>query len=213
MSGPAEAKRPLFIVFEGMDGSGKTTQIDLLAARLRAAGRSVVTTAEPTDGPIGSLLRQMLRGRVTAEETAIAALFAADRLDHINHPTDGMRALRERGYDVISSRYYFSSLAYQGGLTPRAWVADLNRLAREQYPADLTIFLDLEPEESMRRITAGRASTERYETLDRLTRVRAGFLAAFEDFGQGERIVVVDGSGGVEEVAEVVWGEVERIGV
>ena len=83
-------KRGHFFVFEGIDGSGKTTQIHLLQKRIEQQGVRCMETKEPTDGPIGSLLRQCLTGRMNIDEYSISAMFAADRLDHLQNETDGL---------------------------------------------------------------------------------------------------------------------------
>src|SRR5579864_7294663 len=113
----ARAKRGLFIVLEGLDGAGTTTQLVRLAERLRRAGERVVATAEPTDGPIGALIRQALRrrlvhrdGRALTDES-LALLFAADRVDHVAGEIEPALA---RGQHVLCDRYVLSSLAYQG---------------------------------------------------------------------------------------------------
>ena len=105
-------ERGRFIVFEGIDGSGKTTQIQLLKNRLQQEGIECYSTREPTDSPIGSLIHQIMTGRVRSDNKVIAALFVADRLDHLLNPTDGILEKIGSGISVISDRYYFSSYAY-----------------------------------------------------------------------------------------------------
>src|SRR5258705_309057 len=100
----------MFIVLEGLDGAGTTTQTERLAAALRARGQTVLATAEPTDGPVGRLLRRFLSGELEIEETAQALLFAADRLHHLQNQIEPTLA---GGAIVISDRYYLSNLAYQ----------------------------------------------------------------------------------------------------
>ena len=86
-------KKGSFIVFEGIDGSGKTTQINLLKQKIEALNIKCLETREPSDGPIGVMIRQCLTGRMQMDEAALAALFAADRLDHINNGTNGLKNL------------------------------------------------------------------------------------------------------------------------
>mgnify|MGYP002511929704 CR=1 FL=1 len=98
-----------FIAFEGIDGSGKSTQIGLLAERLKKEGVCCYTTMEPTNAPVGSLVRQVMTGRIRMDNKAIAALFAADRLDHLLNEVDGIASKIEEGTTVLTDRYYFSS--------------------------------------------------------------------------------------------------------
>lgn len=201
---------PRFIVFEGLDGAGKTTQIKLLAAALEAKGHKVKLTAEPTEYESGRALREALSGRVKKTPCEMAVMFTADRIAHNKNEENGIDRLLRDGYTVISDRYYYSSLAYQGSITDPDWVAHLNLDCPEIRKPDLCIFLDLSPEESMTRITANRAAGEMeiYETLDQLTRIRETFLAVFDrltkDGVRRENIRFVDASGTIEEVASLV---------
>ena len=106
-----------FIVIEGLDGSGKTTQGKLLADRLRAEGKTVVITAEPTGFDGGKKLREALSGKIKKSECEMAVMFVADRIEHNIHKTEGINALVESGAYVICDRYYYSTLAYQGQST------------------------------------------------------------------------------------------------
>lgn len=198
----------MFIVIEGLDGSGKTTQIEMLRDRLQGRGEACYLTAEPTELPTGRFIRSILRKEITADPKTVAALYAADRIEHIFHPEEGMLRKLADGYHVISSRYYFSSLAYQSEFAPPGWVASLNMLAKQTLPADLTIFLDLEPEQSMERISARGETPELFETLEKLTDVRQNFHLAFEHFSAGENVHFIDASRDLvtiaDEIAELV---------
>ena len=119
-------KKGNFIAFEGIDGSGKSTQIGLLAERLKKEGIRCYTTMEPTNGPIGSLIRQVMTGRIRMDNKAIAGLFAADRLDHLLNEVDGIAAKMEGGMTVLADRYYFSSYAYHSVDMPMEWVVKAN---------------------------------------------------------------------------------------
>ena len=99
----------IFIAFEGIDGSGKSTQIQMLTNRIQEEGIRCYQTCEPSGGPIGSLTRQILTGRIKTDNRVIAAMFAADRLDHLLNEVDGIVAKIEDGITVITDRYYFSS--------------------------------------------------------------------------------------------------------
>ena len=184
------ATRGKFIVFEGTDGSGKSTQMRLLAEYLTGKGVPVYTTHEPTESPFGALLHDCMAKRIETSEHAIAALFAADRLDHIENPVSGMLKKLGEGYTVLCDRYYFSSLAYNGGFVPLEWVEELNRPAMELLRPDLVIFLDVTTEESMKRI-GRRGETERYETLEKQMKIRGKFFEVFEKYRGIENIAVI----------------------
>jgi dTMP kinase len=195
----------MFLAIEGLDGSGGTTQVGRLAAAWaeRAPGREVVCTREPSPGPVGRLLRQALAD-VTIGEGVLPYLFAADRRDHLDRVV--LPALA-RGAVVISDRYALSSFAYQSLAIGLDKVAALNA----DFPApDLTLLLDLPPEDCLARIRARGGAVERFETLDRLREIAAGYDAAVAlAEARGWRIARLDASGSPDAVArsvvESVW--------
>lgn len=197
--------RGRFIVFEGIDGAGKTTQIDLLTKRLQAEGRRVYRTAEPTESVSGGLLRDALSGVSKRSSCEMAALFVLDRIFHNTNPVNGIEKMLADGVDVICDRYYYSSLAYQGSETDAAWVRDMNLNCPEIRRPDLCIFLDLTPEQSMARIGKGRVTTEIYENVDRLERVRSQFYSVFETLRDTDRICVVNAARSVEQIHEEIY--------
>ncbi|MBB4078064.1 dTMP kinase [Lewinella aquimaris] len=203
--------RPLFIVVEGLDGSGKSTQIEMLRDHLQSRGEACHLTAEPTDLVTGRLIRSILRHEHTVDPRTLAALFAADRVEHIFHPDSGLLAQLAAGYHVIASRYYFSSLAYQSEFVDPNWIAALNRQAKTTLPADLTIFLDLDPQTSMDRIGGRTGDTELFETTEKLTHVRESFRQAFTVFGAGENIVTLDAARPAVEVADDIARLVDEL--
>ena len=107
-------KKNLFIAFEGIDGSGKSTQAKRLARLLENAGHKVYSTFEPTDNPIGKMIRDIFNHKMEADHRTIAGLFVADRLDHLLNKSNGILKKLDEGYTVITDRYYFSSYAYHG---------------------------------------------------------------------------------------------------
>ncbi len=185
------ATKGKFIVFEGCDGSGKSTQLKALSKYLTGKGQEVFLTREPTDSPFGSLVHSCLTGRIATDERTIAALFAADRLDHIHNGTNGILKKLNEGVTVLCDRFYFSSFAYNGGFVPLEWVISLNTPAMEALTPDLTLFLDLPPEEGMARVSR-RGEKERYETLERQKLIRENYFALFERFRARERVVIVE---------------------
>ncbi len=200
----SENKRGRFIVIEGIDGAGKSTQIELLAEKLRAAGRTVHITAEPTASVSGGLLRDALGGISSRTPCEMAALFVLDRIFHNVNP-NGINAMLQKDIDVICDRYYYSSLAYQGSQTDLKWVADMNLNCPEIRKPDLCIFLDLAPEESLKRISKGRTTTELYEKLDVLQSVRKRFFDIFDLLKERDNIKVIDTTGdSIEEVAKKI---------
>ncbi len=194
-----------FIAVEGLDGSGGTTQLQLLARWLREQGLEVLVTGEPTQRPVGRLIRGALRGQEPLGDAVLPYLFAADRRDHLD--AEILPALGRGGW-VISDRYLASSLAYQSMAAPFEHVVALNRAFRQPC---LTLMLDLAPELSLARVQARGEQLERFEVLDTLVRVRRGYLRAL-DFcrEQGARVAVVDAAGSVEQVAAMVRAAVQR---
>lgn len=201
----------LFIAIEGTDGSGKSTQARLLAQRLTENGHRVYSTFEPTNGTIGRLLRSILKGEEKADQRAIAALFLADRLDHITHEADGLLKKLEEGYTVICDRYYFSSYAYHSLYVDMDWVIDCNRICTSMLRPDITLFLDVPVDVCMQRIAAGRQSTELYETAEILTQVRANYLRAMEKLTATEVTATIDGTGAMQEISGRIWEAISEL--
>ena len=200
-----------FIVIEGLDGSGKTTQIRALCRKLRQMGRSVAETAEPTTNATGGLIRDALTGFTPRTGTEIAALFMADRVAHNVNPVNGIGVLLAGGNDVVCDRYYYSSLAYQGIVSDPDWVFHINIDCPEIRKPDLCVFLDLDDEACMRRMEAGRAYREIYENENTLLAVRKRYFAAFERLRGRDNIVIVNADRTPEEVAEDVFAAVREI--
>jgi dTMP kinase len=196
--------RGRLIVLEGLDGAGTTTQAKLLVSAITAKGRDAHLTREPSDGPVGRLLRSMLigehaiAGRVIDQAT-FGLLFAADRMDHLQREV--MPAL-EAGATVVSDRWYHSSLAYQGTGADRAWIRVLNQRARVP---DLTVFLRVRAEvAAARRVAAGRAQ-ELFEDLPMQQRVAAGYESVLAELSaSGEKIAVLDGEATPDEVTAAI---------
>ena len=198
-----------FIVFEGIDGSGKSTHARLLKQRLEAAGHRVWLTCEPTEGEAGVLLRSCLTGASDLPEQAIAGLFMTDRLDHILRPSEGILAHLERGEIVLCDRYYFSSFAYNSLFAPMDWIIEINRVARESLRPDLTVFLDIPTESFASRMT-DRGERERYEKIETLRRVRENYLKAF-DLLPDEKVAIVDNARPIETAAAEVLALAEKV--
>ena len=197
-----------FVVLEGIDGAGTTTQVARLAASLQARGVAVNATREPTGGAVGVLLRKILTGEHLPEAGSdarraaqLGLLFAADRLDHLGREVLPSLA---RGEWVISDRYDYSSIAYQSvtsaGQVSIAWLRELNRFAQRP---DLTIVLDVSADVARERRLARDAARELFDD-DTLQRELAQFYADVERHFPNERIVHIDADRGVDEVARDV---------
>ena len=200
-----------FIVFEGIDGSGKTTQARRLAAALEERGHTVFLTAEPTAFPTGKTLREALGGRIKKSECEMALMFVEDRIAHNKHPQEGIDTLIDRGVTVICDRYYYSTLAYQGQSTDYEWVKSMNLLCPDIRKPDLCIYVDLLPEQSLERISRGRDSVEIYENVETLTKVREQFLSVINDLSKTDNIRIINGYRTEESVAQDVLAAVAEI--
>ena len=199
-----------FVVLEGIDGSGTTTQVARLADRLRVARVSVRATREPSDGPVGTLVRQVLTGRIIVPGgrapgwATMALLFAADRMDHVESEIEPFLAA---GGVVVSDRYDASSLAYQsvssgrGGESTVEWIRTLNKNARRP---DLTVVLDVPAEVAVTRREARGDAAQLYEQNE-LQRALCVFYKDLQRHIPNDRVVVVDGSGTIEATAEKVY--------
>lgn len=167
-----------FIVFEGLDGSGSSTQASLLAARLSRSGARVTSTSEPSSGPVGQLIRLSFSGRMVlpaerfVRDAQFAYLFAADRFDHLHNPTNGVLKDLAAGIDVVCTRYLFSSLAYNGE-TPEE-EALIRRLNADFPMPDALIYLRGTVELSARRLSS-RTKLETYENSEKLAAVQHNY--------------------------------------
>lgn len=206
-------KRNLFIALEGIDGSGKSTQVKLLADNLKKAGHKVYSTFEPTDSPIGSLIRNIFNHKIEADHRTIAGLFVADRLDHLLSKTNGILKKLEEGYTVITDRYYFSSYAYHGTHMSLDWVIEANSLSAGLLRPDLNIYIDISPDISITRLNKGRSSMELYETIENLRNVRDKYLEVIEQLKLKENIFVTDGNRSPELIAADIWNEISQMTV
>lgn len=197
--------KKIFIAFEGIDGSGKSTQASLLAATLQQQGHLVHHTFEPTDSVIGKIIRNIFKGEMQANHNTIAALFAADRLHHLQNETDGIIKNLNDGFVVISDRYYFSSYAYHSVHVPMNWVIKTNELSAALLKPTITFYIDVDPEVCMQRINANRTSTEIYETLDNLKQVQQQYFKAFELLRNEENICIINGNNSPEKIAQNIY--------
>lgn len=199
------------IAIEGIDGSGKSTQAELLYERLKKEGICSHLTMEPTGSPIGTLIRQILRGELRMDNRVIAGLFVADRLDHLLNETDGIAAKVEAGMTVVTDRYYFSSYAYNSVDMPMDWVIRANEPSSALLRPAVNVFIDVEPDVALERIAKNRRHVELFETGERLKLVRENYRKAFQMLENEERCVIIDGNRPQEQIAECVWEVVREI--
>jgi dTMP kinase len=204
-------QKGLFIAFEGIDGSGKSTQVKLLTQYLTSKGHKVYATFEPTDSPIGKIIRDIFNHRMEGDQKVIAALFAADRLNHLLHSEDGVIKKLNEGFTVITDRYYLSSYAYHSVHVDMDWVIQLNAQSAALLRPDLNIYIEMEPQISMNRLTAGRTHIEMYETLDNLVKVRDQYEIAMELVKNEEKIARIDGNRSPEIIAVEIQQLLETI--
>lgn len=201
-------ERTSFIVIESLDGAGGTTQANVLAKRLRAAGRTVLRTSEPTEGAVGKLIRRALGGELQLTPQTMAYLFAADRHEHIYAGPESITAAMDAGITVVSDRYSYSSLAYQSLECGWDFVLGLN--SSFPPPSDL-VYLALDIDVCEKRM-AGRTHREIYEDRSIQRRVAEAYERAL-DFaaGQGVRLHRIDGSGDSEQVADLIWTSLSTV--
>ncbi|HEU4562377.1 MAG TPA: dTMP kinase [Longimicrobium sp.] len=212
-SGAGTFRRGRFIVLEGIDGSGTTTQLNVLRDHYRRAGRRALFTHEPSDGPVGMLIRLALQKRLVGanfdlhhpgdarpaadfDAQALALLFAADRADHV---ATQVQPNLDAGRDVICDRYLLSTLAYQGQHADLEWLIEINRPA---VVPDLTIFLDVPPAEAEERMRASRWKKEIFETPEQQRRVRSRYFELIQRYiPKVGRVEILDASRPPAEVS------------
>jgi dTMP kinase len=159
----------MFIVFEGIDGSGTTTQLHRVAVALQNHGHKIYKTHEPSNGPIGKLIREVLKTNKQIDHRALALLFAADRVDHI---TREIKPALNSGAIVLCDRYLGSSLVYQGIFCDPAWVREINS---HVMPADLTLVLNVSAEEARRRRNVRGTPIELFDDIVLQTRLAENY--------------------------------------
>jgi dTMP kinase len=219
------AVRGRFIVLEGIDGAGTTTQAGALREHLRRRGVRAFFTHEPSDGPVGMLVRLALQGRLVGANyelhdpaeslgpkgspldlNALALLFAADRADHL---AAQVRPNLEGGRTVVCDRYLLSTLAYQGQHTDLEWLIEINRPA---IVPDLTLFLDVPPSEAEERMRGSRWKKDIFETPDQQRRIRARYLELIQrGIPRVGPVEIIDASRAPEEVSTDVLARVDSL--
>ncbi len=199
-----------FVVFEGIDGAGTTTQVRKLAERLPA--ERLCLSSEPTGGETGRFLRRMLGGEFRADARTAAFLFAADRCEHV-YGKGGVLEQTAAGKLAVSDRYFFSSLAYQSV----SCGPELPALLNSVFPLpELLLYLRIDPETALRRVAARGGRPEIYERRDFQEKTAARYDAVIREYdgtpkAEGMRTVTVDASLPADEIAEIVWNSVTKL--
>ncbi len=190
-----------FIVFEGIDGSGTTTQIKKLTESF--SPESVFTTSEPTGNETGKFIRRVLKGDFCADGRTAAYLFAADRCEHI-YGAGGIEEALKNGKLAVSDRYIFSSLAYQSIFCG----AELPRLLNSPFPLpELLFYFKIDAETAISRVTKRGGQIEIYEKLDLQRKIAARFDEIISEYKLHEpemRIVTIDAKDSLENIAHII---------
>jgi len=196
-----------FIVFEGIDGSGTSTQIKKLVERDL---NKFVATAEPTKKETGLFLRKMLGGDFSVDSKTAAYLFATDRCEHI-YGKDGVIDLLNQGKIVVSDRYFFSSLAYQSVSCGN----ELPRLLNSQFPLpEILFYFYIDPEISLKRVEDRNEKKEIYEKIDYQKKTAALYEEVINEYSKPElkgemKIIKIDASKSIEEISQIIWQNVQ----
>ena len=203
------SERGKFIVFEGIDGCGKTTHTELLRKYIaEKTGKKCIIEREPDSRDIiGAIIRSSLYGGVKISPDAMSYMHVADRLEHVEY----MLPLLEEGTNIIEDRYYVSTMAYN--VTPHMSVEqlyELNRPVREQLNPDVVIFLDVPPEVTARRRAAERSDEELYDAMEKQIKIHDNYMKALDILSRdGIKVVRIDATRAMADVAEDVKRAVE----
>jgi dTMP kinase len=195
-------KKGLFIVFEGLDGSGTTTQSDLLRVYLRRKGYKVEQTSEPSNNVIGGLIRGVLTRQWKINPVGLQLLFAADRAHHLE---SFVKPALKKKQVIISTRYFFSSLAFGALDLEQKWLAEINK---NFLIPDVTIFVDTNPAECLRRISKARIKKEFFEKKEKLEKVRKNYYQLAKKY---PRFYKIDGNRKKEEIHENIRKIIDKI--
>ncbi|MCI7108839.1 MAG: dTMP kinase [Spirochaetia bacterium] len=199
-----------FIVFEGIDGSGTTTQIKKLAERFPK--EKVFVSAEPTKNETGLFLRRMLKGEFSVNEKTASFLFAADRCEHL-YGKNGILEQIQNGKIALSDRYFFSSLAYQSVSCGKNFPEHLNSL----FPLpEILFYFKINPEISINRVTARGEKTEIYEKIEFQKKTADIYDQVINSYkqqekSQGMKIITIDAEKPIDEISEIIWSSLKNI--
>ena len=188
----------MFIAFEGLDGSGSSTQSRILSDRLEKSGNPTLMTKEPTsDSPIGKMIREVLQHKWSTSPRGLQLLFSADRAEHLKNEIE---PALQSGRVVITDRYLYSTLAYGGMNVDMEWLKELNKHFRLP---DITFLFKLDPEECIRRIAGRGSDYELFEKAEKLTKIWENYERIAEEF---PNIELINADKTIEEISEEIWG-------
>lgn len=199
-----------FIVFEGIDGAGTTTQIKKLTEYFNQ--EKIYATAEPTSTETGLFLRKILKGDIKLNEKTIAHLFAADRAEHL-YGKNGIIEQINNGKIAVSDRYFFSSLAYQ----TVSCGEELPYLLNSNFPLpELLFYFKINPEVSLKRVLNRSANTEIYEKLDYQKQTALLYDKVINDFsttekGKGMKVITINAEDTIENIFQIILENVKKI--
>ena len=196
-------RKGAFIVFEGIDGSGKSTQAKLLQEALKRNGIEVLLTKEPTDGPIGRVIRKGLRDELNFSMRTIQLLFTADRSYHLEKE---IFPLLKKGINVICDRYFFSSIAFGGyEIDDINWLFQINQ---RFFLPDIVFLLEVSPKTAISRLKKERYSLTLFEKEEKLKKIAQNFRELSQKF---KNIKIIDGEKKIEEVFEKIKKEIKKL--
>ncbi len=188
----------MFIAFEGLDGSGSSTQSRLLSEKLEANGHAVLLAKEPTkDTPIGKMIREVLQHKWECSPEGLQLLFSADRAEHLKNEIEP--ALKS-GQIVITDRYFFSTIAYGAlAVDDTKWLKDLSKHFRIP---DITFLFQLDPKTCIERIQGRGSDFELFEHDEKLTEIWKTYAKIAEEY---PNFHIIDASKSIEEISEEIW--------
>jgi len=191
----------LFIAFEGLDGSGSSTQVDLLAKNLRKSGKKALTTKEPTNNLIGGLIRGVLTKQWTISAEGLQLLYAADRSHHLEHE---IIPNLENGNIIITDRYAFSSIAFGSIGAEVEWLKEINK---NFILPDITFFIKVPPKVCIERIGKRGNTFELFEEEKKLEKTLVTYEALAKDEKNG--FIIIDGQKEIEDIEREIFNVVQ----
>ncbi|MGD1818674.1 MAG: dTMP kinase [Pleomorphochaeta sp.] len=196
-----------FIVIEGLDGAGTTTQLKQISTELIKNGFNIHSTFEPTDRAIGRIVRDVLAKRFITTPLTLAKLYATDREDHLYNEEDGVIKHLNNGEIVISDRYFYSSLAYQGATCDFETVKNLNNYPHPQ----ILVYIDTPVETCVDRINKRGNEKDIFEHSEFLNQVSKNYQKTLSQLPEGVHLIKIDGTQTVESISNLVIKEILNI--